>query len=62
MAITVGCECGWTTDIELTSETNPYHCPKCGGEIRLAGGGELLDAPLYVDDELNPVLLEDENE
>lgn len=25
--------CGWCTDLEPSSPTNPRHCPKCGGEI-----------------------------
>ena len=50
--ITVTCKCGWTTDAELTSTTNPNRCPKCGGEIEIGETGE----PLYIDGELNPVL------
>ncbi len=61
MAITVGCvDCGWVTDIELISETNPHHCPECGGEIMLCGQNELSEDPLYVDGELNPILYQDE--
>ncbi len=55
MAITVSCECGWCTDLELTSDTNPSRCPKCGGTIMLDG----TDTPMYVDRELNPVLFAD---
>jgi len=54
--ITVNCaDCGWTTDLELTSDTNPSRCPKCGGTIVIAG----TDEPLYVGGELNPVLFAD---
>ncbi len=39
--ITVECSrkkrCGWITDLEETSETNPSICPKCGGTIMIAG-------------------------
>ena len=60
MAITVGCKCGWLTDIELTSDTNPGSCPECGGEIMLNGGGMLSGEPLYGDDgEHNPILYDD---
>jgi len=39
--ITVECKkCGWITDMETTSETNPTHCPKCGGELVNAYTGE----------------------
>jgi hypothetical protein len=64
MAVTVGCKgCGWTTDIELTSETNPCDCPKCGGDIYISGQDELSDDPLYGDDgELNPILLPDDED
>lgn len=38
MAITVECiECGYITDLEETSETNPRHCPKCAGELWICG-------------------------
>jgi len=47
MAITIECrDCDYCTDIELISETNPYHCPECGGELLIAGTGD----PLYGDD------------
>lgn len=57
--ITVTCsDCDWTTDLELTSETNPTRCPKCGGTIMIA----CTDEPLYVGAELNPVLFADGDE
>ena len=59
MAITVGCKCGWLTDIELISETNPHRCPKCGGTIMLNGYDELSDEPLYVEGVYNPILDDD---
>ena len=30
-------KCGYITDIEITSETNPDFCPKCGGRLVIAG-------------------------
>ena len=60
MPITVGCKCGWCTDLELTSETNPTCYPECGGEIMLSGA-ELSDIPLYGDDdEYNAVLFDED--
>jgi hypothetical protein len=47
MTITVGCECGWLTDLEPLAESNPRTCPECGGEIFLNGFDELTDEPLY---------------
>jgi DNA-directed RNA polymerase subunit RPC12/RpoP len=41
MVHTVECRrrktCGWCTDFESLSETNPNRCPTCGGTIVLAG-------------------------
>jgi uncharacterized paraquat-inducible protein A len=38
---TIECrECGWITDISVLSETNPNHCPKCGGQLYIAGTEE----------------------
>ena len=58
MAITVYCKCGWCTDIELTSESNPHRCPECGGEILLNG----TETPLYVDGMENPILFAGDDE
>lgn len=30
-------ECGYTTDVELTDENAPRHCPKCGFTLYIAG-------------------------
>jgi protein-arginine kinase activator protein McsA len=42
--ITIECRrkksCGWITDIEETSETNPNICPNCGGGLKNAYTGE----------------------
>jgi hypothetical protein len=54
MTLTVTCNCGWCTDIETTSETNPHHCPECYGVIMLG----LTDEPLYISGELNPILFD----
>jgi len=41
MIKTVECvDCGYITDIETTSETNPSICPECGGALRDAYTGE----------------------
>ena len=44
MTITVECNqtkrCGWITDIETLSETNPKRCPKCGHGLHNAYTGE----------------------
>lgn len=41
MTKTIICtDCGWTTDIETTSNANPHVCPKCQGAIVDAGTGE----------------------
>ncbi len=37
MSTTIECKCGFCTDVEETSETNPSHCPKCGGDLFYAG-------------------------
>lgn len=37
---TITCDCGYTTDVETTSETNPHVCPECQGQLRDAGTGE----------------------
>lgn len=31
--ITCAAECGYSTDVETTSDTNPVVCPRCGGEL-----------------------------
>ena len=60
MAIEVCCEsCEWSTDLELTSETNPTRCPECGEGIVLASNGCRSDDRLYVHGEINPILFED---
>jgi uncharacterized paraquat-inducible protein A len=38
--ITCANACGWSTDVETTSDTNPALCPRCGGEIVDEGTGE----------------------
>jgi len=38
--------CGYCTDIETSSETNPRFCPRCGGELFVAGMPEILDEAL----------------
>jgi hypothetical protein len=59
MSITITCETGdYTTDIELTSETNPSHCPICGGILMICGTGESL----FGDDGEYNKILNDENE
>jgi hypothetical protein len=52
--MTIEChDCGFCTDVEVTSNTNPATCPECGGELFAAG----TDIPLYGEDgEINPVL------
>jgi uncharacterized paraquat-inducible protein A len=38
MVVTVECrECGYITDFETLSETNPSRCPKCQGTLWVAG-------------------------
>lgn len=32
--------CGWSTDIEITSTTNPARCPLCGDDLVNEGTGE----------------------
>jgi predicted RNA-binding Zn-ribbon protein involved in translation (DUF1610 family) len=60
MAIEVCCEsCDWSTDLELTSDTNPSRCPKCGEDIVLTSNGYKSNVPLYVDGEINSLLFED---
>jgi len=50
MAMTIYCEeCEYTTDIEPISETNPHHCPECGGVLWILGQGEPV-APYYIED------------
>lgn len=49
MPITIRCEsCGYTTDIEITSDTNPIRCPACGGELRDAGTGNSWDGETLI--------------
>lgn len=57
MSITIHCaKCNWITDIELISDTNPTHCPKCGSDVLIDGTGE----PLYDDSgEYNKILFQD---
>jgi ribosomal protein S27E len=39
--LTVKCsECGWITDLNTLSETNPTCCPECGGSLVDAYTGE----------------------
>ena len=42
---TVTCSenCGWSTDFEILSDTNPHRCPHCGAEIVVEGTGQLYD-------------------
>lgn len=62
MAVTICCNtCDWTTDIETISETNPHHCPECGGDLMLASNGMKSDTPLYVDGEYNQILFADQD-
>lgn len=59
MSTTITCndtDCGYTTDIELISETNPKRCPECGDILMIDG----IDKPLYVNGEYNDILFEDE--
>lgn len=59
MSVTIECDkCGYCTDIELTSDTNPTGCPKCDdGELMISG----TDQPLYGDDgEYNSCLYEND--
>lgn len=60
MSITITCSkpkrCGFTTDIELTSDTNPFCCPDCGGEllvgnIKLYGRDGEYNKKLFANDE-----------
>jgi len=65
MAISVccaKCECDWSTDVELISETNPRHCPMCGEQIVLATMGQRSDVPLWVGGEINPDLYDEVDE
>jgi len=47
MTLTIECrrrkQCGYVTDIETTSQTNPRRCPKCGGVLVLGNS----NTPLY---------------
>jgi hypothetical protein len=59
MATQINCKdnaCGYTTDIELSSKTNPTRCPKCGEELLISCIGD----PLYVEGKLNPILFDNE--
>lgn len=58
--ITVCCsECDWTTDLELTSKSNPTRCPRleCNGLIVLAIDGERSAIPVYIGGKINPDLV-----
>lgn len=60
MATLITCKedatCGYSTDIELSSNTNPSICPKCGGELLISCIGD----PLYINGKLNPILFDND--
>lgn len=59
--VTISClDCGMTTDISILSDTIPHRCPynQCGGRLVISGTEE----PLFIDGELNPCLLEQDED